>query len=304
MAGTMAAKSTKTCTARLMIYIAIRIYKYAYHVWYMYVSCKESVRHSHSSDTDKTPLILYGAFNPDHLQPIDSLSNLFMTTADTPPPAFIVPVCEEPVEILYADESCLMVNKPSGLLSVPGRHPANKDCVISRVQETYPDALIVHRLDMDTSGVMVIARGKDSHKHLSIQFQDRKTEKEYCATVAGLVGQDEGVIDLPLRCDWPNRPKQMVDFERGKPTLTYYEVLERMPERNATQLKLIPITGRSHQLRVHCTELGHPILGCRFYGTEESIAAAPRLNLHASYLKVRHPETGEVLIGQSIPPFI
>ena len=227
-----------------------------------------------------------------------------MTATETSPPLFIVPACEESVEVLYADEMCLLVSKPSGLLSVPGRHPANRDCVISRLQDTYPDALIVHRLDMDTSGVMVLARGKESHKNLSIQFQNRETEKEYCATVAGLVEQDDGVIDLPLRCDWANRPKQMVDFELGKSALTRYQVLERMPERNATRLKLIPITGRSHQLRVHCTELGHPILGCRFYGTEETIQAASRLNLHASYLKVRHPRTGEELIGRSMPPFI
>ena len=220
-----------------------------------------------------------------------------------PAPPFLVPYCEEPVDILFADDTCLLVNKPSGLLSVPGRHPANRDCVISRLQETYPDALIVHRLDMDTSGVMVIARGKESHRHLSRQFQDRETEKEYCAVVAGLVEHDHGEVNLPLRCDWPNRPRQMVDFELGKQALTRYEVLERMPERNTTRLKLIPITGRSHQLRVHCTELGHPILGCRFYGTEESIKGAPRLNLHASYLKVKHPQTGEELIGRSTPPF-
>ncbi|MTI14349.1 pseudouridine synthase [Sansalvadorimonas verongulae] len=225
-----------------------------------------------------------------------------MTAIETPAP-FLVPFCEAPVDILFADDTCLLVNKPSGLLSVPGRHPANRDCVISRLQETYPDAQIVHRLDMDTSGVMVIARGKESHRHLSRQFQERETEKKYCAVVAGLVEEDSGVIELPLRCDWPNRPKQMVDFEQGKPALTNYEVLERCPEANTSRLKLTPVTGRSHQLRVHCTELGHPILGCRFYGSAESIAAAPRLNLHASYLRVKHPVTGDALIGQSEPPF-
>ncbi|WP_281645391.1 pseudouridine synthase [Parendozoicomonas sp. Alg238-R29] len=225
-------------------------------------------------------------------------------TADTlERPQFFAPKCAEQVEILYSDEYCLLVNKPSGLLSVPGRHPANRDCAISRVQETYADALIVHRLDMDTSGVMVLARGKESHRELSRQFQDRETTKEYIAKVAGIVEKDKGVIDLPLRCDWPNRPKQMVDFELGKPAQTRYEVLQKDMFQNLTHLKLIPITGRSHQLRVHCTELGHPILGCRFYGTEETIQAADRLNLHACTLKVKHPKTGKELTGQSTPPF-
>ncbi len=132
-----------------------------------------------------------------------------MTTAETENPPFIVPLCHEQVGILYADEHCLMVNKPSGLLSVPGRHPTNRDCLITRVQVDYADALIVHRLDMDTSGVMVLARGKEAHRHLSQQFQNRTTDKQYQAWVYGLVVEDQGTVDLPIRCDWPNATGQI-----------------------------------------------------------------------------------------------
>ncbi|MCL6268636.1 pseudouridine synthase [Sansalvadorimonas sp. 2012CJ34-2] len=216
---------------------------------------------------------------------------------------FIVPPCREQVDFIYVDEHCLLINKPSGLLSVPGRHPANQDCAISRVQLRYPDALIVHRLDMDTSGLMVIARGAESHRNLSQQFENRSVEKEYQAWVHGILKPGEGIIELPLRCDWPNRPKQMVDFEQGKPAITRYQVSVRDSGQNKTRVKLFPVTGRSHQLRVHTAELGHPILGCNFYAHEDARTAARRLQLHACYLKLRHPKTGEELIGRSTPPF-
>ncbi len=216
---------------------------------------------------------------------------------------FIVPPCREQVKYIHVDQHCLIINKPSGLLSVPGRHPANQDCAISRVQNRYPDALIVHRLDMDTSGLMVMARGTDSHCHLSRQFQNRSVAKEYQAWVHGLVRENEGVIELPLRCDWPNRPLQIVDFEQGKAACTRYQVSVRDKGQNKTRLKLFPVTGRSHQLRVHIAELGYPILGCNFYAHEQARLAASRLQLHACYLKLKHPATGEDLIARSTPPF-
>jgi tRNA pseudouridine32 synthase/23S rRNA pseudouridine746 synthase len=216
---------------------------------------------------------------------------------------FIVPLCGEEVTILYVDEAIILVDKPSGLLSVPGKHPLNKDCLITRVQQDYPDALIVHRLDMDTSGVMVLARGKDNLSHLSRQFQERQTQKQYLAWVYGLVQGNEGEVNLPLCCDWPNRPKQMVDHERGKASLTYFEVLERRGENLQTKVLLKPVTGRSHQLRVHMAELGHPISGCGFYAHAAAFEQAPRLQLHAWKLAFSHPVTG-VPVQQTAPaPF-
>ncbi|MDC9720330.1 MAG: pseudouridine synthase [Gammaproteobacteria bacterium] len=205
---------------------------------------------------------------------------------------FIVPFCEQKVVILYADEDVVVVDKPSGLLSVPGKHPLNKDCLITRVQEQYPDAYIVHRLDMDTSGVMVLARGKENLSALSRQFQERQTHKQYLAWVYGIMSDDEGEVDLPLRCDWPNRPKQMVDHELGKPSLTRFEVLERKLETLQSKVLLKPVTGRSHQLRVHMAALGHPISGCEFYAHKQALEQATRLQLHAWKLSFTHPSTG------------
>lgn len=213
---------------------------------------------------------------------------------------FIVPLCHESVVILYADDDIILADKPSGLLSVPGKHPLNKDCLITRVQQDYPDAEIVHRLDMDTSGVMVLARGKENLSNLSRQFQQRETQKQYLAWVYGVVVDDEGEVNLPLRCDWPNRPKQMVDHELGKASLTGFEVLERRPETQQTKLLLKPVTGRSHQLRVHMAELGHPISGCEFYAHPQALAQASRLQLHAWTLTFRHPTT-QVLFSQTAP---
>lgn len=213
---------------------------------------------------------------------------------------FIVPFCEEQVSILYADEQIVVANKPSGLLSVPGKNPLNKDCLITRVKGQFEDALIVHRLDMDTSGVMVLARGKANLSLLSRQFQERQTQKQYLAWVYGLVEADAGEVNLALRCDWPNRPKQMVDHELGKPSLTRFEVLERVPERMQTKVLLTPVTGRSHQLRVHMAQLGHPISGCEFYAHEKALKQASRLQLHAWKLSFTHPTSG-VLMTQIAP---
>ncbi len=214
---------------------------------------------------------------------------------------YIVPPCTRPVAILYQDEQLLFINKPDLLLSIPGRHPLNKDCVISRMRADYPGASMVHRLDLDTSGVMVIPLTKAVHSHISRQFQQRVVKKEYHAIVFGLVEQDVGEIDLPIAPDWSNRPRQKICAQKGKPSLTRYEVLQRDEANNRTRLLLKPETGRSHQLRIHLSETGYPILGCDLYAHEQALALSPRLLLHASYLGFQHPHSGE-WIEQSCPP--
>jgi len=204
---------------------------------------------------------------------------------------FIVPLCVQQFTTIYVDEDIVVVDKPSGLLSVPGKNPLNKDCLITRVQQYYADAHIVHRLDMDTSGVMVLARGKANLSALSRQFQEQQTQKQYLAWVYGVLQEDTGEVNLPLLCDWPNRPKQIVDHELGKPSLTRFEVLERKPKSLQTRVLLKPVTGRSHQLRVHMAELGHPISGCEFYAHPKALAQAQRLQLHAWKLSIMHPST-------------
>ena len=205
------------------------------------------------------------------------------------------------LSLLFHDDDVIVVNKPSGLLSVPGKAPEHRDSLITRIQRVYPDARIVHRLDMATSGVMVVAQHKDSHRQLSRQFELRQTAKRYFARIAGVPAQSSGSVDLPLICDWPNRPKQKVDFESGKPALTHYKVVQQ----DATEalVALIPITGRSHQLRVHMLELGHPILGDRLYGTPSVIASAPRLQLHAETLSFTHPTSGKRMQFSAPLPF-
>lgn len=219
--------------------------------------------------------------------------------SDLPP--YIVPHSQEETRILYEDEHLLLVRKPDLLLSIPGRHPLNKDCLITRLQENYPTASIVHRLDLDTSGIMVIPLDKPTHAHISRQFQERKVEKSYIAVVYGVVEQDSGEIELPIRCDWERRPLQMIDHEKGKHALTRYEVLERFEDR--TRMLLKPVTGRSHQLRIHMRELGHPILGCDMYAHEAALKMADRMLLHATTLAFEHPATGEWLAGECLPDF-
>ena len=162
------------------------------------------------------------------------------------------------LDVIYDDDEILVLNKPSGLLSVPGKSPELSDCLEKRARDMFGNALTVHRLDMDTSGLIIMGLTKFAHRHLSLQFQNRNVGKTYSARVFGRLEQDEGLIDLPLICDWPNRPKQMVDFEKGKPSQTEWRVTKRLEKE--TRLKLIPHTGRSHQLRVHLRELGYPIL--------------------------------------------
>jgi tRNA pseudouridine32 synthase/23S rRNA pseudouridine746 synthase len=217
------------------------------------------------------------------------------------PPPYLVPHSQEEIVILYEDADLLLVRKPDLLLSIPGRHPLNKDCLITRLQQRYPTASIVHRLDLDTSGIMVIPLNKPTHAHISRQFQDRKVQKSYHAVVYGVVQRDKGKVDLPIARDWANRPRQMICQERGKSALTHFEVLRREPDR--TRLLLKPVTGRSHQLRIHMRELGHPILGCDMYAHETALGMADRLMLHATSLGFEHPTTGEWLQGESPPDF-
>ncbi|MBU2894162.1 bifunctional tRNA pseudouridine(32) synthase/23S rRNA pseudouridine(746) synthase RluA [Colwellia sp. D2M02] len=197
------------------------------------------------------------------------------------------------LDIIYQDSDIVIINKTSGILSVPGRLPEHQDCLQNRVQRVLPTATIVHRLDMATSGLMLLALNKPAHVAISRQFEKRQTQKSYIARVYGQVAQDQGSVDLPLICDWPNRPKQMVDHDYGKAALTHYKVLSRdtSNERNSTLVELSPVTGRSHQLRVHMLALGHPILGDRLYANPQALALSPRLQLHALSLSFTHPST-------------
>ena len=210
------------------------------------------------------------------------------------------------LDILYQDEDMVVAHKPSGLLSVPGKALEHRDSLISRVNTVYPTATVVHRLDMATSGILVLALNKDSHRHISKQFELRLTQKRYFARVHGHIEEDSGEVDLPLICDWPNRPKQMVDFERGKKAITRFEVIERATDdaaRRYTLVALYPITGRSHQLRVHMLALGHPILGDRLYAHDEALSMAPRLQLHAESLSLTHPTLEKWLHFKTPIPF-
>ena len=204
------------------------------------------------------------------------------------------------LDILYQDEQLVVLNKPSGLLSVPGKAPEHFDSLQYRVQRVWPQATVVHRLDMATSGVMVMALTKAAQRELNRQFQQRLTTKRYIALVQGQPQANIGSIELPLICDWPNRPKQKVCFEHGKPSLTHFRVLQRYSE--YSRLELEPVTGRSHQLRVHMQAIGHPILGDKFYATANT-PTAPRLQLHAAELMLWHPVSGARLQFAALCPF-
>lgn len=205
------------------------------------------------------------------------------------------------VVVLHADDACIVVDKPSGLLSVPGRGAHLQDCMASRVQALYGDALVVHRLDMATSGLMLFARGLEAQRGLSRAFAQREVHKRYVAVVHGRVGPEQGEIDLPLIADWPNRPLQKVDHERGKPSLTRWRVIDAEADR--TRLELEPVTGRAHQLRVHLLAIGHPIVGDALYAPPEVLAGADRLLLHAAQLRFTHPINGKPIALESSVPF-
>lgn len=201
---------------------------------------------------------------------------------------------------IYQDDSLLVVEKPAGMLAVPGRGEDKQDCLSVRVQQVFPDSLVVHRLDMATSGLMVFARGIEMQRELSRMFSAREVDKRYVAVVSGKPGQEAGEISLPLICDWPNRPRHKVDHELGKPSLTRFRLGSYDAAADTSRLELEPFTGRTHQLRVHLSAIGHPILGDALYGDE---SAASRLLLHACSLRFAHPASSEPLNFTSPPPF-
>lgn len=205
----------------------------------------------------------------------------------------------DPLVVLYEDAELLAVNKPAGLLSVPGKGEHLADCLIARIQQAFPQALLIHRLDRDTSGVMIFAQTRAAQRHLGLQFEKRQTRKIYIARVAGHVADKEGEIDLPLIVDWPNRPLQHVNFETGKQAITHWRRMRL--DGDTTRMRLMPKTGRSHQLRVHMKELGHPILGDPFYSTDAD--RFPRMMLHAESLRLRHPNGGRGMEFKAKVPF-
>ena len=202
---------------------------------------------------------------------------------------FIYTPPDTPLQILHHDSEIVLVDKPAGLLSVPGRGEDLADCMIERLRGVFPEVLLVHRLDLDTSGVMVFALTRSTQGYLGQQFEKRQTRKIYVARVWGHIAEKQGQVDLPLIVDWPNRPRQHVNHETGKPAVTDWRVAKYGD--NETRVRLMPQTGRSHQLRVHMQAIGHPILGDTLYA-EGAAADFPRLMLHAESLRFRHPETG------------
>lgn len=234
----------------------------------------------------------------------------FIETNMAANPDFIyLPPMTPYLDIIYQDDDIVVLNKSSGILSVPGRLPEHQDCLQNRVQRVLPTATIVHRLDMATSGLMIMALNKPAHVAISRQFEQRKTQKRYLARVYGYVEKTQGSIDLPLICDWPNRPKQTVDHENGKKSLTHYQVISysnqeaKNVEPMTTLVELTPVTGRSHQLRVHMLALGHPILGDKLYAHQQALAMSCRLQLHALKLSLFHPKTEQAITFSAPCPF-
>lgn len=214
------------------------------------------------------------------------------------------------ISLIHADDALLVLDKPAGLLSVPGRGEDKQDCLSWRVQQHYPDARVVHRLDMATSGLLVMARGDLAQRQLNATFAERAVHKRYAAVVVGLLQSfgttnPEGwsTINLPLLLDWPNRPKQIVDPVLGKPSITRWQVQSTDLDNQTTRLLLEPVTGRSHQLRVHLLSIGHPIIGDPLYGGAAAPAKASRLLLHATELQLSHPVSQKRLRFQSPAPF-
>lgn len=216
---------------------------------------------------------------------------------------FIVPLCEHEIEIIYQDPHLLLINKPTGLLSLSGKHPLNKDSVHFRLVKDFPTATLVHRLDFGTSGVMIVALNKEVNACIGKQFQARTINKSYTAILHGHLSHDEGYIDAPIAKDRPNFPLQKICHDSGKQALTHYLVLERLQQPLATKVLFTPKSGRTHQLRIHSRELGHPILGCDLYASDEAFFMAQRLMLHASEIVFDHPISGERIFGSSAAPF-
>ncbi|QDL94293.1 RNA pseudouridine synthase (plasmid) [Paroceanicella profunda] len=225
-----------------------------------------------------------------------------MPPAERQPPELDYAPPREPfLTVLHADDHLILVSKPSGILSVPGRGDHLQDCIATRARSLYAGARIVHRLDLDTSGIMVLGLTAEAHRVLSMQFEARKTRKRYLARVWGQVAGESGQVDLPLAFDPPNRPRQKVDHAAGRPSQTDWQVIAR--EAEATRLALTPLTGRSHQLRVHMCALGHPILGDPLYAEGPARSAAGRLQLHSEYLGFHHPADGRWIDAEDPCPF-
>ena len=207
--------------------------------------------------------------------------------------------------VLYADDALLVLEKPAGLLSVPGRGEDKQDCLSKRIQSVYADALIVHRLDMATSGLMVMARGKTAQRILSQAFADRQVDKKYVALVQGALTQTKSpwsTIDLPIAVDWPNRPRRMIEPASGKPSVTRWRVLAGA-QLQQTRVELEPVTGRSHQLRVHMLAIGYPIVGDALYSSEPALVTASRMLLHATEISFAHPVSNQKMHFVSVPDF-
>lgn len=221
-------------------------------------------------------------------------------TTETPASFTYAPPAD-PVAVIHHDAQLVVVNKPSGLLSVPGKGEGLADCMISRLQRVFPDALLVHRLDLDTSGVMVFALTRHAQRFLSMEFEQRRTKKVYVARLWGHLQPKEGLVDLPLTVDWPNRPRQHVNHDTGRPAQTGWRVIRHDPD-GTTRVRLYPVTGRSHQLRVHMQALGYPILGDPLYAQGQA-RSFPRLMLHAESLRFRHPDGGIAATHSAKCPF-
>lgn len=217
-------------------------------------------------------------------------------------PSFIYQPPTQPLDILYQDKDVLVLNKPSGLLTNPGRGAHLADCLLSRVQREFPLAQLVHRLDLATSGVVVFAQRRKAEAALKQQFAKRLVKKRYLALVWGTLAETSGIVDVPLIADSTNPPRQKVCFETGKAAITHYRLLQQLPDR--ALVELLPVTGRSHQLRMHMVHLGHPILGDAFYAHPNAQAAAPRLLLHAATLQFFQPYSGEVLCFNADTDFV
>jgi tRNA pseudouridine32 synthase/23S rRNA pseudouridine746 synthase len=218
---------------------------------------------------------------------------------------FIVPLCDEEIEVLYQDEHLLLINKPSGLLTLSGKHPLNKDSVHFRLVKDFPTASMVHRLDFGTSGLLIVALNKAVNSHIGKQFEAQTVSKTYTAILHGDVVDDSGCIDKPIAKD--NFPLQKICYETGKPAVSHYEVVERLEgslgRPDSTRVIFKPVSGRTHQLRIHSRELGHPILGCDLYATDEAFFMADRLMLHATHIEFNHPVTGERVYNFCPCPF-
>ncbi|HEY7885884.1 MAG TPA: RluA family pseudouridine synthase [Cellvibrionaceae bacterium] len=214
-----------------------------------------------------------------------------------------MPEFNHPIDIIHQDRDLLVVGKPAGLLTVPGRGPDKQDCLINRLLIEYPNSRVVHRLDQATSGLVIIPQSHAALRHIGEQFEQRVVSKTYIAVVAGLLPNDTGSVAWPLICDWPRRPRQKIDFTDGKAALTHYRVLNRDLEKKCTRVELTPVTGRSHQLRVHMLAIGHPIMGDQLYAPETVTALNNRLLLHAQSIEFNHPVTQEKLHIRSCAPF-